>query len=430
VASIPGFRFDITGASGSTGLLGPKNSWRVYVLPRGGYASQDSTGTLITFDSAAVASRFAANNWLQRGLATADIRQVSAVGGNSISISGAALTVTTNDRIFLIGNTQPTITGGSATYTVPATLIRQRDDDGATLYTNSMITSNSDGLVQGFAGPNFYDCIIQDGNQANQGSIIDLALGAIDGVSTGRDALFGASLTVNGAIGVTGWATFGSTVTMNAAIGVTGWATFGSTVTMNAALGVTGVATLSGRAAFGHSVSIDGAFGVTGAATFGISGIIGGLSITTGIFGCSNQGRVLLALTNNLATANSTDHGVTWSTEAFDVGGFHASGSSYITIPGGYGGVYLLTAQIQWADGYSGFRVASIRKNDDSTSTVASVRVEGATTGVLRYMMSGIAEAVSADLFSVVVRQNSGSSQTVSSDNTIGLSHFGAVKIA
>jgi hypothetical protein len=181
-----------------------------------------------------VASRFAANNWLQRGLATADIRQVSAVGGNSISISGAALTVTANDRIFLIGNTEPTVTGGSATYTTPNTLVRQRDDDAADLYTNSMITTNSDGLVQGFCQPGLYDVIVQDGNQANQGYISELTVG----ISTDYAATFGVTVTIHGALGVTGWATFGSTVTMNAALGVTGTATFGSTVTASATTGI------------------------------------------------------------------------------------------------------------------------------------------------------------------------------------------------
>lgn len=220
MASIPGFQVSITGASGSMGALSPKSSWRAYILPRGGYASQDSTGTLITFDTAAVASRFAVNNWIQRGLATADIRQVSAVGGNSISVSGAALTVTENDRIFLVGSTQPTVSGGSATYTVPATRIFQRDDDTSDLYTNSMITSNSDGLIQGFASTNFYDAIIQDGNRSNQGSIIDLTVGAVDGISTSNASVFGATVTFNAQT------VFGHTVTINAnlLIGSTGTA--------------------------------------------------------------------------------------------------------------------------------------------------------------------------------------------------------------
>src|SRR3990167_2713259 len=126
MASIPGFRFDITGASGSQNLLSPKASWRCFVLPRGAYASQDSTGTLITFDSASVASRFAVNDWIQAGLLTANIRQVGSVGGNSLNVSGAALTVSENQRILLIGSTEPTVTGGSATYTTPNTIVRDR----------------------------------------------------------------------------------------------------------------------------------------------------------------------------------------------------------------------------------------------------------------------------------------------------------------
>ena len=173
MANIPGFRFDISGASGSQGLLGPKDSWKAYFLPRGGYASQDSTGALITFDSASVASRFAVGNWIQAGLNTANIRQVGAVGGNSVSISGSNLTISENDRIYLIGNTEPTVNGNSATYT-PKTIIRKRDDDAADVYTNSMVTTDNNGLVQGFSLPQWFDVLIQDGNGANQGSIIDL----------------------------------------------------------------------------------------------------------------------------------------------------------------------------------------------------------------------------------------------------------------
>jgi hypothetical protein len=244
-------------------LLSPKASWRAYILPRGGHASAASTGTLITFDSAAVASRFAANNWVQAGLLTANIRQVSAVGGNSLSVSGAALTVAENDRIYIIGNTQPTVTGGSATYVIPNTVIRQRDDSAATIFTNSMMTSDANGTVQFWAGVNLYDCIIQDSNQANQGSIIDLPVGVVEGVSISTDALFGASLTVNGALGVTGWATFGSSVTMNGALGVTGTATFGSTVTMHANMGVTGTATMSGPLIAGVTFTPIGGFSGT-----------------------------------------------------------------------------------------------------------------------------------------------------------------------
>jgi hypothetical protein len=105
-----------------------------------------------------------------------------------------------------------------------------------------MITTNSDGLVQGYAVPAMYDVIVQDGNQSNQGFIADLEVGTVEGVSVTDWAFFGSTVTMHAALGVTGWATFGSSVTMNAALGVTGTATFGSTVTITATLGVTGTA--------------------------------------------------------------------------------------------------------------------------------------------------------------------------------------------
>jgi hypothetical protein len=264
VASIPWTRFNITGASGSQGLLSPKQSWRCYVLPRGGHAAQDSSGTLITFDSASVASRFAANNWIQVGLSTANIRKVSAVGGNSLSVSGSAVTVTENDRVFLVGNTQPTVSGGSATYLTPQSVIRTRDDDGADIITNSMVTSNSDGLIEFGSDPSLYDCIIQDGNRSNQGSIVDLAVGAVEGISTSSASVFGATVTFLAGVSMNTTLIVGQSATFNGAIGVTGWATFGSTVTMNANVGVTGTLAVGGRASFGNSVSIDGALGITG----------------------------------------------------------------------------------------------------------------------------------------------------------------------
>lgn len=175
MATIPGFRFDITGASGSQGLLSPKESWKAYVFPRGAYASQASTGQTITFDTTSIASRFTVNDWVQVSTSTANIRQVMAVGGNSITVN-SAVTVALNDRVFVIGQTQPTVNGGSATYT-PDTYVRQRDDTTATLYTNSMITTDNNGLVRAHSVQGLYDMLVQDGNQSNQGYVADFEIG-------------------------------------------------------------------------------------------------------------------------------------------------------------------------------------------------------------------------------------------------------------
>ena len=292
MASIPGVQFSITGATGSQAALSAKSGYFCYVFPRGAWASQDSTGTLITFDSADIASRFAADDWIQVGLATGNLRKVNAVGGNSLSVQGAAVTVTEDNRVFLIGSTQPSTSGGSATYTIPATIIRHRDDDTSDRYTNSMLTSDSDGLIRFYATQGIYDTLIQDGNQGNQGYIADLPVGTVEGVSTVLWAVFGATVTINAALGVTGtitantvtvnralgvtgWATFGQTVTMNAALGVTGWATFGASVTLSGPLGVTGTAT------FGATITGHGAFGITGVATFGSTASFSG--VATGV---------------------------------------------------------------------------------------------------------------------------------------------------
>ena len=284
MAAIPGTQFNLTGSSGTAAALVAKSSWRCYIVPRGAFASQDSTGTLITFDSAGVAGRFAANDWIQVGLSTDNLRRVSAVGGNSLNVAGSAVTVSENNRIFIIGNTQPTVTGGSATYTIPRTTIRQRGDDGADLYTNSMVTSDSDGLIRFYSDPAVYDAIIQDGNQGNQGYIADLAVGVAEGISTSYASVFGATVTVNAAFGITGVATFGQSAVFNGAVGFTGWATFGTTVTMNSTLGVTNHAT------FGATLTVHGAIGITGQATFGatvtvnagvtVSGQLAGVSAT------------------------------------------------------------------------------------------------------------------------------------------------------
>lgn len=361
MSSLSGFRFDITGASGSQGLLTPKSGWRAYVLPRGGHAAQDSTGTLITFDSEQVADRFAADDWIQVGLSVANIRQVSGVGGDSISVAGDAVVVSENDRVFLIGTTQPTVVGGSATYTVPATKVHQRDDDQSDLYVNSMITSNADGMVQGFAAANFYDCLVQDGDQSLQGSLVDLTVGVVEGVSVSVDALFGGSLTVNGAFGVTGWATFGSSVTMNGALGVTGHASFADSVAVDGAFGVSGTATFAGPLVAGVTSTVNGALGVTGTATFGSTVAVNANVTSNGSATFSGQplGRVTNSSNTNLL-ANNTLTIVGWSNIQENVGGMvdFAGSSSFITVP--ESGTYLVSCLVQWAGNTAGSRKLSV----------------------------------------------------------------------
>lgn len=206
MASLDGFKQYITGATGSQGVLGPQASWRAFVLPRGAHASQSSTGTLITFDSASAASRFTANRFIQVGLNVSNIRQVTAVGGNSLSVN-SAVTVSSGDRIYHIGTTEPVVSGNSTTYQ-PHTTIYSRDDNGSTPVTNSMLTSDANGGFEFFTTPNFYDLLIQDSNRSLQTSLVDVSIGAFSGLTVSDgSAYFGSTVTIGSSteLVVLGW---------------------------------------------------------------------------------------------------------------------------------------------------------------------------------------------------------------------------------
>src|SRR3990167_173576 len=444
MASVPGVQFSITGTTGSQAALSAKSGYFAYVFPRGAWASQDSTGTLITFDSADIASRFAADDWIQVGLATGNLRKVNAVGGNSLSVQGAAVTVTEDNRVFLIGSTQPSTSGGSATYTIPATIIRHRDDDTSDRYTNSMLTSDSDGLIRFYATQGIYDTLIQDGNQGNQGYIADLPVGTVEGVSTVLWAVFGATVTINAALGVTGTIT-ANTVTVNRALGVTGWATFGQTVTMNANAGVTGTFTVgstltahaafgtTGWATFGSTVTMSSALGVTGTVMLGANGIIGGLSVTSGVFGVSAQPRVLLVNSSNQTVSSGTSRRLTWDTEHVDIGGLHSGSSSAINITSP--GLSLLIGQVEWSGpvGTTGTNtpyITTIMKNLNGQYEVAEVHSIMGVTGIgLKQLVSGIDTAAAGDYYDLLATHSSGTTQTVTCTASHVNTQFAAVKL-
>lgn len=175
MASLNGFASSITGTTGSVHFLESKSGWRIFVCPRGIHASANGSASPIVADSADAASRISANQWFQVGTDVAKIRQCSAVGGNSFAYSGSAISVTAGDRIVVIGSTQPTVSGVSATYQ-PNTTTYDRDDDAATPITNSMFTSDSNGGFQFWAADNQYDAIVQDNNQVCQQVLEDIPI--------------------------------------------------------------------------------------------------------------------------------------------------------------------------------------------------------------------------------------------------------------
>jgi hypothetical protein len=412
------------------------SSWRAYVFPRGAWADISSSGTLITFGTSAIAARFAVNNWIQSGISTANIRKVSAVGGNSISVSGAAVIVSENDRIFIIGNTQPSVSGGSATYSIPQTTIYQRDDTAADTYTNSMVTSDANGLVQFYTSLGIYDVLIQDSNRSSQGYIADLPIGIVEGISTSLPSVFGAAVTINAPLGITGSVVIG---------GAASDLTVARNLTAGGALSVTGIATIGGaggglsdiqgRARFGSTatfstnVGITGTLAVVGAATFGASGVVGGLSVTTGVFGVSNQPRALLLNSGNQSIPTSAGTRLTWDTESFNVGSLHSGSSSSINITAA--GVYLLIGQVEWSvSGVTALCTATIKKNDALIEVAEAVDICDPPLMGLKQNIAGLDVAVAGDYYQLFVTQVSGATQTVSCTTGRLNSYFSAAKIA
>lgn len=116
---------------------------------------------------------------------------------------------------------------------------------------------------------------------------------------------------------------------------------------------------------------------------------------------------------------NSTDVILGFNNEDFDTNGFHdnSTNNSRITIPTGYAGKYLVTADVAWSGNSSGQRVLQIFKNGSQLLTTYS----GATTGNLfgqSYVV--VVNLAVGDYIQVDVNQNSGSSLTVFGSSDIG----------
>lgn len=417
MASIPGTQFSVTGATGSQGVLAPMGGWTVYILPRGGWASQASAGAWISFDTSSVATRFSATlgnrDWIQVGTDVSSIRHVVSVVGSSIQISGANVTVNKNDRIFIVGKTQPSVSGSVATY-VPNSTIRQRDDDTSDQVTNSALTTDSNGHIAFYGQAGLYDALVQDGNGLTQGYFADIPVGTAEGVSTGLAATFGATATFNG------WAVFGQTVTMNANAGVTGTLTVGNTLTASANL-------VLGATVSGGTISA-------------LNGIVGGLTITTGIFGVSDQPRCLVTRSADVSgqsfPASATL--VKWGTEQWDVGNFYsvAGSSTKLIIPTGYGGFYMILAQVFWngtgvgGQGQSATHNIEILKNG-ATTVAQTIGYPTAENGSLVQQAVAIDAASAADYYEVRLTHSiTGSTCILSPTNNRSAHQFGLIKLS
>lgn len=106
---------------------------------------------------------------------------------------------------------------------------------------------------------------------------------------------------------------------------------------------------------------------------------------------------------------------VTFDTEEYDTNGFHSTttNTGRMTIPSGYAGKYLITAQMFWVtQNSSGLRQILPEKNGNNLGGLCMATVASGEPGMV---WSGILNLAVGDYIQFKVRQNSGSTLTLGS---------------
>jgi len=125
----------------------------------------------------------------------------------------------------------------------------------------------------------------------------------------------------------------------------------------------------------------------------------------------SATGRVWVSLSDSaqsITTATATD--ITWGTEVADPDGWTSGGSATLTVPTGFGGLYLITSTATWASGTLGTTPGVFILHNGTNVAGAN----GPTFGQTHTVTTAIALAAT-DTIKVQVYQNSGGSVNVSS---------------
>lgn len=134
-----------------------------------------------------------------------------------------------------------------------------------------------------------------------------------------------------------------------------------------------------------------------------------------------------------ISIANDTHTIVAYDTEDYDSNGFHQTaatpdppGNTRLTVPAGQSGKYLVFATRHWAANATGTRMVRIRLNGVTIvgRTIVTASNEGPAVIVVTVL-----NLAAADYLETMVYQNSGGALNVDGDGTVGIGHFGMVKI-
>ena len=118
---------------------------------------------------------------------------------------------------------------------------------------------------------------------------------------------------------------------------------------------------------------------------------------------------------------------ITYNSEAFDTNGFHSTSTNTarITIPTGYAGKYLVTANVEWqGGGSSSYRSMGVRVGGGLTNGNNNY-MGGVVSGDMNQVLSFVVSLAEAQFISVYVQQATGGSVNVGLENNY--TNFSAV---
>lgn len=118
------------------------------------------------------------------------------------------------------------------------------------------------------------------------------------------------------------------------------------------------------------------------------------------------RAKVFHSTTQSLTSATLT--ALSFNSEDHDIGALHdtAVNNSRLTIPAGFGGVYLIIGKVAFAANATGVRVARLHKNGALIDTQSTHAATAATTQVV--LVSSILVLVATDYIELIGYQDSG----------------------
>ena len=128
--------------------------------------------------------------------------------------------------------------------------------------------------------------------------------------------------------------------------------------------------------------------------------------------------------------SNNTETRVTFNTEIFDTHTMHDNSTNpgRITVPTGYGGVYMVTANVHWGSSNTGDRIVRFFVN--GTNTTGSDYWRTAPGSWARYSESTILQLNAGDYIELFVQQDSGGDLIIAGGSGTASTTLGVVMIS